>query len=66
MASSATIARKYGLSLTNLLSTAGPDRFIQRLSGRLNDPHGEVRPHFYAFGGLQKTAAWIREFATKG
>jgi methylenetetrahydrofolate reductase (NADPH) len=62
VASSATIARKYGLSLTNLLGTAGPDRFIRRLSDRLNDHHGEVRLHFYTFGGLQQTAAWIRGF----
>jgi methylenetetrahydrofolate reductase (NADH) len=60
VASSATIARKYGLSLTNLLSTAGPDRFIRRLSDRLNETYGDVRLHFYTFGGLQETAAWIR------
>ena len=66
VASSATIARKYGLSLTNLLGTAGPDRFIRRLSDRLNDHHGEVRLHFYTFGGLQQTATWIREFTAKG
>jgi methylenetetrahydrofolate reductase (NADPH) len=64
VASSATIARKYGLSLTNLLGTAGPDQFIRRLSDRLNDHHGEVRLHFYTFGGLQQTAAWIRGFPT--
>ena len=65
VASSATIARKYGLSLTNLLSTAGPDRFIRRLSDRLNEGHGDVRLHFYTFGGLPKTAAWIGEFSAK-
>ncbi len=65
VASSATIARKYGLSLTNLLGTAGPDQFIRRLSDRLNDHHGEVRLHFYTFGGLRQTAAWIREFTAK-
>jgi methylenetetrahydrofolate reductase (NADPH) len=65
VASSATIARKYGLSLTNLLGTAGPDRFIRRLSDRLSDHHGEVRLHFYTFGGLPQTAAWIREFTAK-
>ena len=65
VASSATIARKYGLSLTNLLGTAGPDRFVRRLSDRLNDHHGEVRLHFYTFGGLPQTAAWIREFTAK-
>lgn len=65
VASSAGIARKYGLSLTNLLSTAGPDRFIRQLSDRLDEHHGEVRLHFYTFGGLQTTAAWIREFPAK-
>ncbi|MEF9906894.1 hypothetical protein [Streptomyces sp. P9-A2] len=29
------IAKKYGLSLTNLVSTAGPDRFIHALAERL-------------------------------
>lgn len=65
VASSAGIARKYGLSLTNLLSTAGPDRFIRQLSERLDEHHGEVRLHFYTFGGLQTTAAWVREFTAK-
>jgi len=65
VASSAGIARKYGLSLTNLLSTAGPDRFIRQLSDRLDEAHGEVQLHFYTFGGLRTTAAWIREFAAK-
>ena len=65
VASSATVARKYGLSLTNLLSTAGPDRFIRQLSERLDERHGEVRLHFYTFGGLYQTATWISEFAAK-
>ncbi|MFE7835091.1 methylenetetrahydrofolate reductase [Streptomyces sp. NPDC057474] len=61
--SSAGIARKYGFSLTNLLSTAGPDRFIGALADRL-DPavHGIVKLHFYAFGGLRATAEWVRDF----
>jgi methylenetetrahydrofolate reductase (NADPH) len=65
VASSATVARKYGLSLTNLLSTAGPDRFIRQLSDRLDEHHGEVRLHFYTFGGLYQTATWISEFAAR-
>jgi methylenetetrahydrofolate reductase (NADPH) len=61
--SSAGVARKYGLSLTNLMSTAGPDRFIAALAEGL-DPnlHGEVKLHFYTFGGLAATANWIRDF----
>jgi methylenetetrahydrofolate reductase (NADH) len=65
VASSAGIAKKYGLSLTNLLKTAGPDRFVRQLSERLDDQHGEIRLHFYTFGGLQTTAAWVREFGAK-
>ncbi len=64
---SAGIARKYGLSLTNLLGTAGPDRFLRGLADGY-DPgqHGQVKLHFYPFGGLQATAEWISDFTTAG
>ncbi|WP_329309925.1 methylenetetrahydrofolate reductase [Streptomyces sp. NBC_01262] len=60
---STAIAKKYGLSLTNLMGTAGPDRFIRTLA-RAYDPrrHGEVKLHFYTFGGLRATSEWIAEF----
>lgn len=63
VSSSAGIAHKYGFSLANLLGTAGPDRFITDLAAAL-DPavHGEVRLHFYTFGGLQATARWVADF----
>lgn len=63
---SAGIAKKYGFSLTNLLGTAGPDRFIRDLADGY-DPgrHGEVRLHFYTFGGLAATSDWISEFRTR-
>jgi len=63
VASSAGIAKKYGLSLTNLMGTAGPDKFIKRLAKKL-DPakHGVVKLHFYTFGGLTATSEWIRDF----
>ncbi len=63
ISSSAGIAQKYGFSLTNLLGTAGPDRFITDLASKL-DPavHGHVQLHFYTFGGLAATAGWIRDF----
>lgn len=57
---SAAIARKYGFAITNLMGTAGPDRFIGELADRL-DPgvHGQIRLHFYTFGGLQTTSEWV-------
>ncbi len=59
----ASIARKYGLSLTNLMSTAGPDRFVGDLAAAYEpDRHGEVHLHFYTFGGLGATADWIEQF----
>lgn len=63
---SAGIVGKYGLSLTNLVGSAGPDRFIRDLAAGL-DPagHGTVRLHFYTFGGLAPTAAWIRDFGER-
>jgi len=63
---SAKVMLKYGLSLTKLLGAQGPDPIINELASRL-DPavHGKVFLHFYPFGGLAKTADWIREFEAK-
>ncbi|MFJ9819183.1 methylenetetrahydrofolate reductase [Streptomyces sp. NPDC101151] len=60
---SASIARKYGFSLTNLMGTAGPDRFLHTLA-RGYDParHGAVKVHFYTFGGLRATSEWVARF----
>jgi methylenetetrahydrofolate reductase (NADPH) len=60
---SAGIARKYGFSLTGLVGTAGPDRFLHDLAD-LYDPgrHGPVDLHFYTFGGMAATASWIARF----
>ncbi len=62
VASSAGIAKKYGFSLTNLLGTAGPDRFIRDLAGQLSPEHGVVKLHFYTFGGVPATTTWVRDF----
>ena len=63
VASSAGIAHKYGFSLTNLLGTTGPDRFVTDLAEALvPEVHGEVGLHLYTFGGLQATARWAVEF----
>lgn len=60
ISTSTTIARKYGLSVTNLLGKAGPENFIRDLQAGL-DPakHGVVKLHFYTFGGFKTTAEWI-------
>jgi methylenetetrahydrofolate reductase (NADPH) len=60
LSTSTTIAKKYGLSVTNLLGKAGPENFIHDLQSGL-DPakHGEVKLHFYTFGGFKTTAEWI-------
>ena len=60
----AMIVKKYGFSLTNLMGTAGPDRFVSDLSGLLaEDPaSGDVRLHFYTFGGLLATSEWANQF----
>jgi methylenetetrahydrofolate reductase (NADPH) len=60
ISTSTTIAKKYGLSVTNLLTKAGPENFIRDLRAGL-DPgqHGVVKLHFYTFGGFKTTAEWI-------
>jgi methylenetetrahydrofolate reductase (NADPH) len=57
------VVRKYGFSLTNLLGTAGPDKFLRALA-EAYDParHGRLALHFYAFGGLEETANWVTAF----
>lgn len=55
----AMIVKKYGFSLTNLMGTAGPDAFVTDLSARTE---GDVKLHFYTFGGLLATAEWARDF----
>ncbi len=61
--SGAEVVRKYGVSLTNLLGSAGPERFLNALADE-HDParHGELNTHFYAFGGLEETADWVTAF----
>jgi methylenetetrahydrofolate reductase (NADPH) len=66
VASTAGIAQKYGFSLTNLLGTAGPDKFVTDLQGHLQDQDlGTVQLHFYTFGGLKATTEWINGYERK-
>lgn len=62
----AMVVRKYGFSLTNLLGTAGPDRFVSDLSNLVaEDPRtGRVGLHLYTFGGLVATSTWMKDYST--
>jgi methylenetetrahydrofolate reductase (NADPH) len=59
---SASVMKKYGISLTNLIGTAGPDKLVDSLGSKLNDSHGRVRLHFYPFGALRASAEWINDY----
>jgi methylenetetrahydrofolate reductase (NADPH) len=64
---SAGIAKKYGFSISNLMGTTGPDKFILSLAEGLDpERHGEVKLHFYTFGGLKATSDWIADFRRAG
>lgn len=62
---SASVMKKYGVSITNLLGSAGPDKLIDEFATRLGPQHGKVRLHFYPFGGLLKTVEWIETYSRK-
>jgi methylenetetrahydrofolate reductase (NADPH) len=62
---SASVMSKYGLSITNLLGSAGPDKLVDTFAAQLDDEHGRVRLHFYPFGGLAKTVEWIESYRVK-
>lgn len=60
----AMIVKKYGFSLTNLMGTAGPDRFVNDLGTLVeaDSSTGDVGIHLYTFGGLLATAQWAQKF----
>lgn len=62
---SASVMAKYGLSITNLLGSAGPDKLVDTLAAGMGPEHGPVRLHFYPFGGLKRTVEWINEHAAR-
>jgi methylenetetrahydrofolate reductase (NADPH) len=60
---SAGIARRYGLSLTNLLQRVGPERFFERLASGLNGQNlGTVLYHLYPFGGIADGVHWMNSY----
>jgi methylenetetrahydrofolate reductase (NADPH) len=62
---SASVMKKYGVSLANLMGTAGPDKLVDAFARGLGDEHGRVRLHFYPFGGMVKTLEWIHDYNRK-
>jgi methylenetetrahydrofolate reductase (NADPH) len=63
---SANVMKKYGVSVTNLLGRAGPDKLVDSLNAKLNDgEHGRVRLHLYPFGALTASAEWVNEYDAK-
>jgi methylenetetrahydrofolate reductase (NADPH) len=63
---SASVMKKYGISLTNLIGSAGPDKLVNSLDRKLSDDeHGRVRLHFYPFGALTPAAEWINQYDAK-
>jgi methylenetetrahydrofolate reductase (NADPH) len=62
---SASVLSKYGISITQLLGNAGPDKLVDAIAARRGPEHGPVRLHFYPFGGLAKTVAWIDQYARR-
>lgn len=62
---SASVMAKYGISLTKLIGTAGPDKLVDRLATDFGSEHGKVRLHFYPFGGLVRTVDWINDYAAR-
>jgi len=60
---STKVLSKYGISMTRLIGSAGPDRLIDDLAAGLDaDRHGEILIHLYAFGGLARTATWAAAY----
>lgn len=62
---SASVLLKYGISIKNLIGSAGPDKLVDSFAAGLGPEHGPVRLHFYPFGGLEKTVEWINDYARR-
>lgn len=66
VSASAAVMAKYGASLTRLFAQTGPDRLIDDFRHGLGPQHGQVRFHFYAFGGLARTVEWVAAYRACG
>ncbi len=63
VAASSAVMSKYGVSLSKLIGSAGPEKLVDTLAENLSPDHGPMRLHFYPFGGLEKTVTWINDYA---
>jgi methylenetetrahydrofolate reductase (NADH) len=59
---SASVMKKYGVSIANLIGVAGPDKMVDAFASGLGPEHHPVRLHFYPFGGLSRTVGWIEHY----
>lgn len=62
---SANVMKKYGVSITNLIGSAGPDKLVASLEKGLTPAHGRVRLHFYPFGALKASTEWVNDYNGK-
>ena len=64
----ATAVGRYAFSLRALVGRAGPTRFVADLAEKLGqDPaSGDVRLHFYPFGGLLTSCEWASRHSAQG
>lgn len=66
VSASTAVLKKYGLSITQLLSSAGPDALVGEYAVALGYPgYGDVRLHFYPFGGLRKAITWLEHYRSQ-
>jgi methylenetetrahydrofolate reductase (NADPH) len=59
---SASVMKKYGVSITKLVGSAGPDKLVDEFNKGIGTEHGKVRLHFYPFGGLKRSLDWIGQY----
>ena len=63
---SSAVLTKYGVSLGRLLGAATPDRLVSRLVEHVEtEPPGAVKAHLYPFGGIDRAAGWVKDFAAR-
>lgn len=65
VSATSAVMSKYGVSLTKLIGTAGPDKLVDEIAAKVSQSHGAMRLHFYPFGGLERTVTWINEYAAR-